>query len=132
MIDVAWAAIPLRLAIGIIFLYHGYHKLFVNLKKTVKFVSSVGFKPGKVWAIVLGSTEYFGGIFLILGFLSKIATSLLMVVMLVALYFHIFKWRTSFSGTKQTGWEFDLILLAALIALFIFGPGIYSIDQLIF
>lgn len=125
-----FAPVLLRLLLGIIFVAHGYPKL-KNLKGTASWLTSVGFKPGVFWAVVLGVTEFAGGIALLLGFLTRVAVLFLFISMLVATYFKVFTWKTKFTLQEGMGYEFDLLLLAALAALFLLGAGDWSVDYMI-
>ena len=60
----------LRLVLGIIFIVHGYPKLFKAFGQTAGFFESVGIKPAKFWVVVVGISEFFGGIALLVGFLT--------------------------------------------------------------
>ena len=119
-----FASIPLRLILGIVFIYHGYPKL-KDLKGTAGFVGGLGFKPAILWAFLLGATEFFGGALILMGLFTRVASALLIISMLVALYFNKFKWGKPFKG----GYELDLVLIFALLALFILGAGIFSVDN---
>ncbi|MBI1968387.1 DoxX family protein [Candidatus Woesearchaeota archaeon] len=125
-----WAPLALRLALGVIFIAHGYPKL-KNVKSTAQWLASSGFKPGKFWALVLGFSEFFGGFALLIGFFSRLAAVALIISMSVATFLKIFKWKTPFTAMDKMGWEFDVLLLAALVALFLLGSGALSIDQLL-
>ncbi len=48
---------------------------------------------------------------------------LLIIVMLGAIYHKMFKWNTPFSALDKMGWEFDLVLLAANLAILLSGGG---------
>ncbi|MBI2668587.1 DoxX family protein [Candidatus Woesearchaeota archaeon] len=128
-IDVSWAPIPLRLLLAAIFLVHGYPKLFKDFKGTAGFLAGLGFKPGIFWAFVLGVTEFVGAFALLLGFASRVVAGLLIVSMSVATLLKIFKWKAPFTKQGETGWEFDALIVAALITLFLLGSGTWSIDQ---
>ena len=106
----------LRVVLAVIFLYHGGAKLF---KKEI---------PASFRA--LGMLEVLGGISILIGFLTELSSIGLAIIMLGAIYFKIFKWKISFYSEKSTGWEFDLVLLAMALALFVFGPGNFSLDFL--
>lgn len=56
-----------------------------------------------------------------------VAATLLAIVMLGATYYKVFKWKMKFSMRTSTGWEFDLILLAANIAIFFVGIGAWKL-----
>ena len=124
-----WAPLALRLVLGIEFLAHGYPKLFKDFKGTAGFLGGMGFKPGVFWALVLGITEFFGGLAMLVGFGSRIAAGLLMVSMLIALLLKKFKWKVSFLKGSDAGWEWDFIILGGLVALFLLGSGNWSVDQ---
>ena len=106
----------LRVVLAVVFLYHGGAKLF---KKEI---------PASFRA--LGMLEVLGGISVLIGLLTEISSIGFAVIMLGAIYFKIFKWKISFYSEKSTGWEFDLVLLAMALALFVFGPGNFSLDFL--
>ena len=131
-IDVNWAPLALRVALGVLFIVHGYPKLFKDFKGTAGFLAGLGFKPGAFWAFVLGASEFFGGIAILVGIFSRIASALLIISMTVAILFNIFKWKKPFTkGAEGAGWEFDLVILAGLIALLLLGSGNWSFDQMI-
>lgn len=116
------APFMLRAVLGIIFLVHGYPKLFKQFSGTAQFFDSVGIRPAKFWVFVVGAVEFFGGIALILGIFTQIAAGLIAVNMLVAIL--KVKKAQGFVG----GYEFDLILMAAAISLLFLGPGIFAFD----
>ena len=122
-----WAPVFLRIAIGIIFIVHGYPKLFKDSKGTSKFLKGLGFKPAKFWAFVLGCIEFFGGLAVLVGLFTRIASGLLGIVMVTALYYHTVVWKKKF----YKGYEFDFLILFALIALFLLGSGNLSLDMTI-
>ena len=119
-----WAPVFLRIAIGLIFIKHGYPKLNKNLKKTSEFLKGIGFRPGKFWALVLGSVEFFGGLAILIGLFTRTASVLLGIVMVIALYHNTVVWKKKFIG----GYELDFLILFALIALLLLGPGNLSIS----
>ncbi len=119
------ASLIIRLIVGIIFLTHGFPKL-QNLDKTKDFIMTLRwFKPVTLWAIILGTTEFFGGLFLLIGFMTKIAAALLLIVMLIALIYHVFVWKDSFKN-----YELSLLLTACLIALLMLN-GEFSVEGMI-
>ncbi len=113
----SYGLLLLRLAIGSIFLYHGSHKL-AAWKKTPNFFR------------FLGIAETLGGLATIAGFLTQLANIGFAIIMLGALYHKIYKWHIAFSAEQTSGWEFDLILLGAALALATLGAGSFSIDAL--
>lgn len=119
------APLFLRFAIGVIFIAHGYPKLFKNFSGTAQFFESVGLKPAKFWVIIVGVSEFFGGLALIIGFLTQIAALLIAITMLVAM---VYVKKIKFKKGLVDGYEFDLILFAVALALLFLGPGAFAID----
>lgn len=112
----------IRLTLAIIFIIHGFPKLFTARVPTAQFFEQVGIKPAKFWALAVGSTEFFGGIFLFLGIFTQAAASLIALVMLGAIV--LVKRKQGFVN----GWEFDLALLVMALSLLALGPGAFSLD----
>ncbi len=125
-----WIPLVLRIALGAEFIAHGYPK-FKNFKQTAEWLAGTGFKPGKFWAAVLASAEFFGGIAILLGFASRVFTAFLITSMSIATLLKIFKWKVPFSKGNEAGWEWDLLILGGLITLFLLGSGNISIDSYI-
>lgn len=107
----------LRLVAGIIFIYHGWPKIV----KAGSLVQGMGMSSGWVWTV--GVIEFIGGIALIAGVWPQLFSLLIGVVMVGAMYKKMSVWRVPFSSQGTTGWEFDLILLAACLTIFFTGGG---------
>ena len=117
-----FAPFILRVVLGLVFVVHGYPKLFGGFTQTVGFFDSIGIKPAKFWVFVVGAVEFFGGIALILGFATQIAAALIAINMLVAI------WKVKFKMGFMNGYEFDLVLLIVALSLVLTGAGAYAID----
>lgn len=115
----------LRVLIGFIFIYHGFPKL----TKFTKLAKGMGFPAAFVF--FLGLAETLGGIGSVLGLFTQAAGFIFAVVMLGAIYLKVFKWKIAFYSQTTTGWEYDLSLLAAGIALAFLGAGSISFDFLL-
>lgn len=98
----------LRLAIGIIFFSHALPKL----------KNQMGSK-----FLLLGVVEGVSSLALVLGVYTQPAALLLGIVMVGAIWMKITKWRVPFMAMDKMGWEFDLILLAANVAILLGGGG---------
>ncbi|REL26251.1 DoxX family protein [Thalassotalea euphylliae] len=127
------SALPLRLVAGIIFAAHGAQKLFAwfggyGLDGTGQWMESIGLAPGYFMALMAGSAEFFGGLLLIAGLLTRPAALALAVTMVVAI-FSVHLQNGLFMSNN--GYEFGLSLLAISLALVCQGGGRFSLDNLI-
>lgn len=125
------SSLPLRLIAGILFIAHGAQKLFAwfggyGLEGTGQWMESIGLAPGYLMALMAGSVEFFGGILLLVGFLTKPASLVLAVTMIVAIFTAHFD-NGLFMATN--GYEFALTLLAISISLMFSGAGKLSLDN---
>ena len=117
------AQMGMRTAIGVIFIVHGFGK-FGN-PGFGGWISSMGI-PAEM-QIPIALAEFIPGILLLLGVLTRISASLISIVMLGAIF--LVKGATSLTG--DSGYEFDLILLAASLVVIVSGPGRISLSHLI-
>lgn len=111
----------LRLVVAIIFLYHGLPKLM----KASLLGQMMRMPSGMVF--MLGVVEFLSSMGLILGIYMQLASVLLSMVMVGAIYFKMAKWKTGFTAMDKTGWEFDFILLAANAAIYFTDGGYYRL-----
>ncbi len=107
----------LRLTMAIIFIYHAMPKL----KNAKDMAQGMGMSAGMIF--MLGMVELLSSFGLILGFYAQIAALLLAIIMIGAIGMKKMKWGVPFAAMDKTGWEFDLILLAANIAILLSGGG---------
>lgn len=116
--------LTLRLVVGLVFLTHGAHKLFVSgWLGVVGFLGELGIAPPELWAVVLTFSELAGGLGLMLGFLTRIGAFLTTATMIVAIGTVL-----GARGFFLPGYEFALTLLGASVALALTGPGRYAVD----
>lgn len=123
----------IRIVVGIIFAAHGSQKLFgmfggYGIAGTAQYMESLGLAPGHLMAILAGGTEFFGGLALIIGLLTRPAALGLTFLSLVAIFsVHIH------NGLFMTnnGYEFALALLGGSVAVLIEGAGKLSADRVI-
>ncbi|MDN2661890.1 DoxX family protein [Psychromonas sp. 14N.309.X.WAT.B.A12] len=121
----------IRIPVGLILVAHGSQKLFAwfggyGLEGTGQWMESIGLAPGFLMALLAGSAEFFGGIALILGLLTRPAALLIAFTMLVAIFTaHISNGLFISNG----GIEYALTLFAATLALTFQGAGRFSIDN---
>lgn len=114
-----WGLLALRLAVGTIFFIHG------RAKWTMRKMQPSAQMPAQMLGVmkVLSITEPLSALALITGVFVQPAALWLSLVMVGAIYLKISKWKVPFTAQNATGWEFDLILLAANLALLTTGPG---------
>ncbi|GGK22732.1 quinol oxidase [Deinococcus malanensis] len=125
-IDLALAL--LRVAIGAIFIAHGFQKFFLyTLPGTTQAFTQMGVPlPGLV-APLVATLELLGGVALVAGLLTRPVAGLLALVMLSALVLvHL---PAGFLGAG--GMEFPLALVAATVALALSGAGRYALDHVL-
>jgi len=126
-------ATVLRIPAGIILAAHGAQKLFgwfggYGLEGTGQWMASIGLEPGYAMALLAGSAEFFGGLALILGLLTRPAALVSAITMVVAIFsVHI----SNGLFMSNNGYEFALALFAATLGLAIQGAGSVSVDNLI-
>ena len=129
--NAGFGALALRVPVGIIFMAHGAQKLFgwfggYGLEGTGQWMASIGLGPGVLMAFLAGSAEFVGGLFILLGLLTRPAAAALAVTMLVAIFAVHFENGLFMSNN---GYEFGLALLAASVSLAVSGAGKAAIDQ---
>ena len=76
---------------------------------------------------LLGTVESLSSLGLILGIYTQLAALLLSSVMIGAIKMKTMKWHVPFMGMTNTGWEFDLTLLAANLAILLTGGGVIGV-----
>lgn len=91
-------------------------------------MASIGLEPGVLMAALAGSAEFFGGVFLLLGLLTRPAALVLAFTMVIAIFsVHI----GNGLFMSNNGYEFGLALLAGALALMISGAGNLSADRML-
>jgi putative oxidoreductase len=133
------ALLIMRLALGGVIFAHGAQKLF-GWFGGYGFEGTMGYFTGTVGLpyiigvlVILG--ESLGAIALMLGFLGRLMSLSLLIIMSGALYFDhaqngfYMNWYGNRAGGE--GIEFDLLVIGLSLAVILIGSGKYSIDQLI-
>lgn len=121
----AQAIFVLRIVLGVLFIVHGWPKI-KNLKETQSNFGAMGFKPGVLWGTIAAVLEFFGGLAIVFGILTQGVALFIAAEMLVTTLWKIKKGQ-GFVG----GYELDLVLFAAALALASLGAGAYALDLLI-
>ena len=124
----------LRIVLGSLFVGHGTQKLFGwfgghGLEGTGAFFEKLGLRPGKRQAVAAGAAEAGGGTLLALGALTPVASGLITGTMVTAIRkVHAPKGPWVTNG----GYEYNLVIIAAMLALSEIGPGRPSVDASVF
>jgi putative oxidoreductase len=126
----------LRVVLGIVFFAHGAQKM-LGWFRGFGFSGTMGFFMGTMhipalFAFLAIAAEFFGGLGLIVGFLTRIAAFGISVNMLVAISMvhHVFGFFMNWTGAqKGEGFEFHLLVLAITSFLMIRGAGAFSVDR---
>lgn len=134
-----WALLPIRLALGAIFIGHGGQKLFgwfggYGPKGTIGyFQQALGVPPPLTVLAILA--EFFGGLGVLLGFLTRPAAAGIVAVMLVAIakvhWGHGFFLNWELKPNQGHGYEMSLALIGMALTLLIAGGGALSVDRLL-
>jgi len=112
----------IRASIGVIFIVHSLKKFDPSWQE---WLISIGIPPEMQLPIALA--EFIGGIFLVVGVLTRITGTVFTAILLGAI-FHI-RWENGFF-ISQGGWEWDLVMLAAVLVIIAAGPGRISISHI--
>ncbi|HXQ51597.1 MAG TPA: DoxX family protein [Stellaceae bacterium] len=134
----------IRVCAGLIIARHGYPKLFEGGATGLaagSILPKLGFTPPIVWAYIIGCTEFFGGLMLAVGFLTRLAAAALIVEFAVIVF--AVKWangffafapkaiQPGFAGLVPGGFEFEMLLGLICVAAFFRGSDALSVDRAI-
>ena len=119
-----------RVVFGLLMAAHGSQKLFgwfggYGIAGTGGFFESLGFRPGRLFALAAGLAETGGGLLLALGLFEPVAAAIIVAVMVVAAV--TVHWQGGLFAMTN-GIEVPLLYAAAAAALGLTGPGAYSLD----
>jgi putative oxidoreductase len=121
------ALLLLRWALGVIFIYHGYPKLFSHTQETMQAFAHMGFPA--YFAYIAGVLEFFGGFLLIVGLFTRLTGLLLAGEMVVAL------WRVHMffaNPLAVNNYQFPLMMAVGSFTLVAIGAGAISFDHALF
>jgi putative oxidoreductase len=127
---VDYAALFLRVALGVTMLMHGWNHAWGGgkLPGTTRWFASIGIEPARVHALLATVTELGAGTLLILGLFTPLAAAGVIGVMLVALISNHIK-NGFFIFRPGEGYEYVLFITLTAFGLGALGGGKYSIDD---
>jgi putative oxidoreductase len=123
--------IVLRIVVGLLFAGHGAQKLFGafgggGLEGTAGMFDNIGLRPGGLQARAAGTAEFMGGLLIALGLFTPFAAAALIGVMTAAV---ITVHGPNGVWNTNKGYEYNIVLAAAVFALSAIGAGAWSLDN---
>lgn len=115
----------MRVMAGAALMVHGWPKLMDPMGAT-GMVEGIGFAPGWLWSPALAITEFFGGLLLVIGLLTRPAALAVSVVLLVTVWFHWVQLAQGYAGA-----ELSLIWVTVTLFFAVRGAGPWSVDRLV-
>jgi putative oxidoreductase len=115
----AYGSLPIRIVAGITFVAHGLPK-FENIAGTQGFFGNIGLPPEL--ALPVGLLEVIGGIFLLVGVVTRISAALFIIDMIGAIVL------VRLPDGFVDGYELESLLIAISVSLLITGPGRISVE----
>ncbi len=138
---IAWAPVPIRLLLGVGFIYHGAIKLFTSVghENFLRLLNNIGVPLPNIASWLVGWVEFLGGIALVLGAFMFVTTIILILDMVVAMFwvnlpngFDLMNLNIMIEAGPKfgvPGLEINLLYIAGLASLLLAGAGKFSIDE---
>ena len=129
-----YGLLPLRIALGVVFLMHGAQKVFglfggPGLDGTIGFVSSLGFPVPALFGILLAFVELLGGLSILLGFFARYFSLLIAIDMILA-FLLVHSKNGFFVGNN--GYELVFTLFLGALTIVMLGTRKWSLDKALF
>ena len=114
-----------RVTLGALLVFHGTNKVFGGVSGLASHLSALGWPLSGVQAILASYTEFLGGIFLVVGLLTRVSAAL--NVGLFTIIFFVYHGSDSFSDKESA-----LVYLVLSVIVLLLGPGKISVDNFLF
>jgi putative oxidoreductase len=120
----------LRAGLGVILIAHGSQKLFglfggMGYAGNAALFEKLGYAPGAFWGTLVGCTEFFGGILLVIGLFVRPAAAAVVIFMLFSIQFTA---KNGFFWTKG-GMEYSILILLVAALFAVRGSGPCALDN---
>jgi putative oxidoreductase len=129
----SWAMLLIRFPLGLDMFVHGYMKI-TNVPGTMRYFDGLGIAHSLGWLAIIA--EFFGGIGLMTGTLSRIAGLGVALTMIVAVferhlpYGYLMNWHGALPyGTE--GYEYHTLAIGIAVAVMLAGAGSLSVDRFV-
>jgi putative oxidoreductase len=128
---VDWSLLAARVFVGVVFMAHGAQILFgafggPGLSAFVKVMGPLGY------LVAVG--EFFGGLGLVLGFLSRFSAASIILIMLGAIgmvHAKVGFFMNWMGNQPGEGFEYHLLAIGILLPILIAGPGRFAVGRLL-
>src|SRR6266550_1043087 len=115
-----YAAFFMRLAVGLVFLQHGWYKFHhMGVAGVAGMLHNIGFPFATIFAVILIAVETIGAICVVIGFYTRFWAACMAIEMLVAIL--------AVQLPKGSGFEVEGLLFAGAVTLIALGDGPLSI-----
>jgi putative oxidoreductase len=121
------AKLLLRLTCGGILLFHGIHKVFVEIEHVKVIVANAGLPPFMAYGNIVG--EFIAPILVIIGFKTRLAALIIALNMLLSVL--LAHSDIIFAVNDYGGWmiETNMLYMMTAVVLFFLGAGKYSVSK---
>jgi putative oxidoreductase len=132
--------VPIRMALGAIFIAHGCRKLFGwfggrDYQETPKLLEQLGAKPAHLLMVMAGVAQLLGALLVLFGFWTRIGATLLFAEVLIGIplahleHGFFLNWRDE--PGKGNGIEYNVAIMGLALSLILAGAGPWSLDAFI-
>jgi len=125
-VDTDVAATIARVALGAMFLVHGWPKI-KDIKGTMAWVRGTGFPGGATFAFLATLLEFVGSIALIVGLFTQVVAFLFALEMVATTIFS----KRILKKKYVLGYELDILFLVLAVTVVLLGPGPWSLDAVL-